>query len=286
MKVNAKTAVVTGGASGIGAAIVRELAGRDCTVVIADYEQEKAETLAEELGSKASAIRFDAADTTSIAAMAEKAWEDTGGIDLVFANAGVMTGGPLLQSTPEQFDWIFSVNVRGVWATVKEFANRMIAEKRSGHLIATGSEHSVGMQHAGAGFYTGTKHALLGMMDVLRNELPETIKASILCPGMTSTELFDADRFQVVEPSPGAVKDISRKMMSRGMDAAEVARHTLREVENGSFLIVTHGVSYPPAEKRFEEIKAAFRKQAPLTPDAEKYSVPKVLAEVLSEGKS
>ncbi len=283
MKVEGKTAVVTGGASGIGAAIVRALISRNCTVIIADYEKEKAEALASELGGKASALQFDAADVKSVAALAEQTWSQTGGVDLVFANAGINLTGPLLQATPEQFDWIFAVNTRGAWATCKEFGSRMIENGREGHLVITGSEHSLGMQHSGAGFYTATKTALLGIADVMRDELPGTVGISLLCPGLTSTELYDADRFGVLPEGPAGAKDLGAKIMGKGMSAADVAEAAIAGVERGDFYIVTHAISYPPAEKRYEEIKAAFAAQAPLKKDSEKYSVPRVVSETLTE---
>jgi len=283
MNIEGKTAVVTGGASGIGAALVRAITARQCTVIIADYEKEKAELLAKELGPKASAIGFDAADTGSVEEMASKAWAQTGGVDLVFANAGINLTGPLLQATPEQFDWIFGVNVRGVWATCQAFANRMIANGRQGHLTITASEHSIGLQHTGAGFYTSTKHALLGLAEVFRGELPENVGISVLCPGLTATDLYDADRFGVLAPGNEAAKSFGAQIMSKGMKPSDIAEHTLEGVSQGNFYIVTHAVSFPPAEKRFEEIKAAFKAQAPMTTEAKQYEVNKVVASVLAD---
>jgi NAD(P)-dependent dehydrogenase (short-subunit alcohol dehydrogenase family) len=283
MEIKGKAAVVTGGASGIGEAIVRDLSARGCHVAIADFDMDRAQAIAEELGSSVSAHHFDAADMASIAAMAEEVWSRTGGVDLVFANAGVSKGAPLLQATAEEFDWQFSVNVRGVWATGKAFIEKMLSAERFGHLTITASEHSIGLQHTGAGFYTGTKHAILGMADVWREELPDSIGISTFCPGLVATQLFDAGRFGVGGEMPEPVKAIGAAIMARGMQPADVARAAIDGTERGDFLIMTHPAALAAAEKRFREIEQAFQAQAPMTEDAKQYEVPAVIAAVMAE---
>ena len=283
MNVNGKTAVVTGGATGIGAALAQQLADRGCKVIIADYDIEGAEKTASGLGGGATAVKFDAADIGSVEAMAEKVWGETGGVDFVFANAGVSSGSPLLQATPEQFDWQFGVNARGVWATAKAFLNRMIEAGREGHLTITASEHSLGLQHLGNGIYTGTKHAVLGLAEVLRAETPETIGVSAFCPGLVATELHNAGRFGVVPDAPAEMKAIGAAIMGKGMSAADVAKAAVDGTERGDFYIVTHPAAFAAAEKRYQEIKAAFEAQAPMTEEAKQYDVNTVVASVLSE---
>ena len=284
MDVENKVAVVTGGASGIGEGLVRVLVARGCRVTIADYDKEKAEALATELKGNTKAVQFDANDVESIDNMAEQVWNETGGVDLVFANAGVSYGQPLLQATPEAFDWQFGVNVRGVWATGKAFINRMLAAERRGHFTVTASEHSLGLQHVGAGFYTSTKHAVLGMADVLRNELPpETVSVSVFCPGLVATNLYDAGRFGVTPAAPEEAKAFGAAIMGKGMSPMEVAERAVKGVENDEFFIVTHPTAFAAAEKRYGEIKTAFASQAPMTAEAEKYEVNKVVASVLAE---
>lgn len=283
MEIPSKTAIVTGGASGIGAAIAAELAAQDARVVIADFDFEAASAQANLIGEPASAVRFDAADLASVDAMAQSVWNQTGGVDLVFANAGVSSGAPLLQATPEQFDWQFNVNVRGVWACAKAFLNLMIEADRSGHLTMTASEHALGLQHVGAGVYTSTKHAVLGLAEVLRAETPETIGVSVFCPGLVSTKLYDAGRFGVVPDTPAEMKAVGAAVMQKGMSPADVAKAAITGTERGDFYIVTHATAFAAAEKRFSEIKAAFDAQAPMTGEARQYEVNTVIATVISE---
>ena len=282
MKVEGKRVVVTGGARGIGQALARELAARGCSVIIADFDAESGEALAQELGAGAEFIAFDATDVDSIERMAQTAW-DNGPVDLVFANAGVSAGAPLLEATPEQFDWQFGVNVKGVWATAKAFATRMIGAEREGHLVLTGSEHSLGMQHTQMGLYTGTKHAVLGIADVMRNELPETVKMSVFCPGIVATDLYDSDRYGVLPKGPDEARAFGALVMSKGMPADGIAKKAVEGVEADAFLIVTHPSSFAPAERRYEEIKQAYATQAPMTEGAEKFEVNTILEEVMTQ---
>ena len=282
MKVDGKRAVVTGGAGGIGEAIARKLTERNCSVVIADFNTQAGEALSNELGDRAEYIGFNASDVASVERMAQHAWQN-GPVDLVFANAGVSAGAPLLEATEAQFDWQFGVNVKGVWATAKAFANRMIAKDHEGHLVLTGSEHSLGMQHTQMGFYTGTKHAVLGIADVLRNELPEGVKVSVFCPGIVATELHDTDRYGVLPKSPDDARALGAMVMSKGMSAEHVAEKAIAGVEAEEFLIVTHPTALAAAENRYRDIKNAFETQAPMSEDAKKFEVNTILAETLAE---
>lgn len=283
MTLEGKTAIVTGGASGIGAAIARELIERGASVVVADIDGEAAAAHATSLGAKASALQFDAASVDAIEAMAERAWRQTGGIDLVFANAGVSAGAPLLQTTSEAFDWQFAVNVRGVWATAKAFISRMIADGRPGAFTVTASEHSLGLQHLGAGVYTSTKHAVLGLAEVLRGETPDSVQISVFCPGLVSTQLFDAGRFGVLPEAPAELKAMGAAVMNKGMSPEQVATAAVDGTARGDFYIVTHATAFAAAEKRFEEIRQAFAAQAPMNEEAKQYEVNAVIASVMAE---
>ncbi len=282
MDIKRKTAIVTGGASGIGSGIVKALLAKDCRVIIADYDGEAATRLAHELGDNSTAIQFDAAEIDSIDAMADKVWTDTGGVDLVFANAGISANEPLLQASPSVFDWHMNVNVRGVWATGKALINKMIEAGRKGHFAITASEHSFGLQHAGAGFYTASKHAVLGIAEIMRAELPESIGISILCPGLVDTKLYDAGRFGLV-PTNEDMKAFGAAIMRKGMSAEEIGIAAVEGIMRGDFYIVTHPLAFVAAEKRFTEIKHAFAAQAPMSEEAKQYDVNVVAAKVLEE---
>ena len=283
MNVKDKTAVVTGGANGIGAAIAEEIVARGGKAVIVDIDVDEAQKTAERLGPNASAVACDVTNGANIDAMADQVWSNTGGVDLVFANAGAGAGGALLEATEDLFDFVFNLNVKAAWLTCKAFANRMIKENRNGYLCLTGSEHSLGLQHAGAGLYTGTKHAVLGIADVLRAELPDTIGISVLCPGLTSSRFAEGRRHSNLPPEDPNMVAFAQAVMAKGMSAAVVAKAALDGIDREDFFIVTHANAHAAAEKRWQEIDAAFQKQAPPTGDVDKFSVNRVVSEVAKE---
>lgn len=282
---NNKVAVVTGGASGIGKAISEELVARGCRVAVIDIDQERAQQVASALGEKTKAWCCDMSDIQGFKKTATEIWNTYDGVDLVFANAGVGAGNPLLKATPEEFDFIFNINVKAQWLTCQIFANLQIDHQREGHLCVTGSEHSIGFQHAGAGLYTGSKHAILGIADVLRAELPENIHISVFCPGIVNTNFFDSKRHSNLPKDPEKSLEMSKAMMSKGMPAAQVAQAAIDGLLRGDFFIVTHGCSHKAAEKRWQEIDTAFSTQAPYTPESDQYLVTNVMKSVLNADK-
>lgn len=280
MQIAGSTAVVTGGASGIGRAIVDALAARGARVLVADIDGDRAELVAQQVGQGATARRCDVADHAAVVALADYADDVLGGVNLVFANAGVSVGGALLDAQPEALDWILKVNFGGTWNTASVFGGRIRDSGRRGHLCLTGSEHSLGMQHAGMGLYTATKMAVLGLGDVLRDELPRTIGVSVLCPGLVDTELYLSKRNGPLQQDPEPMLAFAREVMARGMPASEIGRAAVDGVERGDFLIVTHPAAFAAATRRHDEIAAAFAAQAPNAPDAQRYEVNTVIAAV------
>ena len=275
-------AVVTGGASGIGRAIAEELAARGIAVVLADVDLERAEAAAREIGGRACAAHCDVTDPASVDALVAVSERLVGPVGLVFANAGVSAGGPLLQSRTEEFDFVFAVNVRGTWCTLAAFARRMIEQGIEGRLCVTGSEHSIGMQHAGLGFYTASKHAVLGLADVLRAELPPAISISVLCPGIVATDLNRSKRNSSLPPDDAQTLAFGDLVMSMGKPAAEIAMRAVDGVLAGEFLIPTHAHSIRPAEKRWGEIKDAWGRLAPWHEGAEAYEMDSLLARAVA----
>lgn len=282
-----KVAVVTGGASGIGRGIGLALAEKGTHVVVADVEEDKAESAAREIASKgvrSMAIRCDVASQESVEATAERAWSEFGHVDLLFNNAGVSRGGALLDSTKQDLDWLFAVNFYGVWYGCTAFGRRFVRQGTPAHIVNTGSEHSLGMPHIFAGVYTATKHAVLGFSDVLRRELPEFVGVSVLCPGVVRTEIWNSARNRPAELGGAAegAREV-RAIMERGLDPLEIGRRTVEGVVRGDFFIVTHPHSRGYAEARWREVSDAFERQAPFKEGDERYDVTAIATEVSAE---
>ena len=281
-----KSAVVTGAASGIGLGMAQVLIQDGYKVLLTDINGEALDAAVAELGQNAYALQGDIADPALIETLAAQAFNTFGTVDLVFANAGVSTGAPLLKATPEQFDLIFGVNTKGAWLTAKAFANRWQETGASGRICITGSEHSLGFQHAGVGLYTASKHAILGLGDVLRRELPDTISLSVYCPGIVATNIYDQSHIDGVAEIPDAAKAYGAAIMAHGMSPTSAARKAIEGTLRGDFLIVTHAVARDGAEERWRAIDTAFATQAPPDETSEQYRIPKIVAAVRAEFKS
>ena len=198
-----KVAVITGGGSGIGQGMAQACADVGMRVVIADIEEDAAERVANELrerGAEAIAVRTDVTDRAALDELADAAYEAFGAVHLLCNNAGVISVGEIASTTPEDWQWLFGVNVFGVVHGIQAFVPRMreqiAASGGEAHIVNTGSMSSISATRAvQVGVYCATKHAVLGLSETLRNELEgDGIGVSILCPGGVATQLFAADR--------------------------------------------------------------------------------------------
>lgn len=258
-----KVAVVTGGASGIGRGIARALAAEGAHVVVADVEEAPVLAVARELaatGVRTLGVACDVTDRAAVEALAERAWAEIGPVGLLCNNAGVGTAGPIVTAPAAEVEWVFAVNVLGLWNGCAAFVPRMQARGAGGHVLNTGSEHSVGIPFPGMGIYTATKHAVLGLSDVLRRELEaDGIGVSILCPGVVRTEIWNAgrnrpQRFGGPRRSPERFRDL----LASGVDPDEVGRIAVAGVRRGDFWILSHPEVRAIAEARATELRAAF----------------------------
>jgi NAD(P)-dependent dehydrogenase (short-subunit alcohol dehydrogenase family) len=265
-----KVAVVTGAASGIGRGIASALADEGCHVVVADIDGRKAQEVAALLtagGVESIGVALDVTDRAAVEALADLAWERFGHVDIAVNNAGVF---PPIQEAlgidERDARWVLEVNLMGAWYGCSAFGRRFVEQGTEAHILNTGSENSLGMAHTGAAFYTASKHALLGLSDVLRYELPEFIGVSILCPGMVKTNLPSSathrqDRFG----GPGAEGPSS----GLGLEPEDVGRRAVEGIKRGDFYIVTHPPVRQLVEERAAELLAAFDAQAPRYPGDE-----------------
>ena len=186
------TALITGGASGIGAALARGLAARGAFVAIADRQIEAARSLAADLarqGAGAAAYELDVRDPAATHALIDQLWVSRGGIDLAFANAGTGVGGEALEYTDEDWRYIVDVNLMGVIHVFHALYPRMAA-RRAGHLVATASMAGL-IPSPGSTVYGATKHGVVGLCRSLRIEAREHgVRVTALCPGVVRTAIL------------------------------------------------------------------------------------------------
>jgi NAD(P)-dependent dehydrogenase (short-subunit alcohol dehydrogenase family) len=262
-------AVVTGAGSGIGRGIARALAAAGTDVVVADVDADAAATVASELRSGAGGagdarsmdVVCDVSDRGSVEALAERAWSELGHVDILVNNAGVFPGvRRCIDIEENDARWVMDVNLFGTWYGCSVFGQRFVAQGTDAYIVNVASENSLGVPHTGAAFYTASKHAVLGLSDVLRGELPPFIGVSVVCPGMVSTNLTQSGRLR---PERFGGPKQARGGVSMGMDPDEVGRRTVDGIRRGEFYIVTHPPVRELVEERAAELLAAFDAQAP-----------------------
>ena len=277
---------MTGAASGIGAELAVTAARRGArAVAVIDVDAAGAAETARrvsELGVHSAAFECDIADVTAVEQVAADVVDAIGVPGLVCANAGVNTPpARLLDADADDLRWALSVNVVGTWATIKSFGRHMIKSSEPGWFLLTASEHAVGVPFAGNGFYTASKHAVLGLGDVLRRELPTGLGVSVMVPGLVATGLW---RSGSLRPDcfggPIAGNEMSRLVIAAGMDPALVAERALEGVTAERFLIATHSHVRAYAEQRTADVIEAFET---LGPGGESFDVSAIIAAIRSD---
>lgn len=186
-------AVVTGGAQGLGRAMVRRLSEAGAGVVIGDLKLDEARASAAELsrryGQQVLATHLDVTDSTSIKAAAELAVKSFGRLDIWVNNAGLYPNIELLKMTDQTWDQVMDVNLRGVFAGAREAAARMIAGRRSGVIINVVSTAGFRGVAPGVSAYVASKHGVRGLTRQLAIELaPHDIRVLGVAPTFCTTE--------------------------------------------------------------------------------------------------
>ncbi|UGQ47734.1 SDR family oxidoreductase [Massilia endophytica] len=190
-KLQGKTAFVTGGSRGIGAAIVRRLASDGATVAFSyQNSADTAYALVREIeaaGGRAIAVRADAADAAAVTTAIDDAAKEFGAIDILVNNAGVLRLGDVSQLSLEDFDQTVAVNVRAVFVATKAAVAHM---KTGGRVINIGSTNAERMPFAGGAAYAMSKSALKGLVQGLARDLgPRGITVNNVQPGPVDTDM-------------------------------------------------------------------------------------------------
>lgn len=224
MRLAGKTALITGGTSGIGLATAHVLAREGARVAICARDGAKAAALARELGPAHVGIGMDVTDIASIEAGATLASQHFGPIDIVFANAGITVFKPFAEWTGDDFDHLFAVNTKGQFFTVQKAAPLM---SDGGVVILTGSIAAKTGQPNMA-LYSASKAPALSLAKALSADLlPRCIRVFCLSPGPTRTAVFTPEG-PFAENADKVLETVaSRVPIGRTADAAEQAEVVL-----------------------------------------------------------
>ncbi|MFE0751058.1 SDR family NAD(P)-dependent oxidoreductase [Gordonia sp. NPDC058843] len=232
-----KVAIVTGGGSGIGAALTRALVAEGAHVTCADIDLSAAQQVASLLHGgpgTVRAVRLDVTDGAAVQRVVDDIVTESGCLDLLFNNAGITWGGPTEMLSPDQWNAIIDVNIRGVVHGVAA-AYPVMIEQRSGHIVNTAS--MAGLVAAGLiTSYVMTKHAVVGLSLALRTEAAgRGVNVMAVCPSAVETPILD-------KGSVGGFVGRSYYLASQGSstayDADRLAQDTLAAIGRNQPLLV------------------------------------------------
>lgn len=230
-----KRAFITGAASGLGLALALELAADGWQIGLADLHAERLSSAAAAVtaaGGKAWPHVLDVADKTAYAAVAQAFLAQTGGIDLLFNNAGVGDGGAFETYGLDNYEWMVGINQMGVVYGCCYFIPVMKAQK-SGHILNTASAAAIGCAPT-MGAYNMTKAAVVAISETLYGELMDHgIKVSCIQPTYFKTNIAESAR------GGELIRKATQKFIDHSqLDAATVAREILYRAGKGELYII------------------------------------------------
>lgn len=263
-----KTALITGGASGIGLGISRALLDAGMNVAIGDVQEDALQAAAASLGSPQRLFtgRLDVTDREAFAAFADDVEARFGNIHLLANNAGVVVSGPIAQASFSDWDWVIDVNLKGTVNGLVTVLPRILAHGEGGHILNTASTSGL-LPHPGAVIYVTTKAAQIGMTEALRCELEaQGVIASVLCPGPVQSRISDSGRNRPADyegsgyasapaarPTQEQVAAATKLMMT----ADEVGVMVREGIEKDYLYIITHSEYADGLQERAAAIQAA-----------------------------
>ncbi|MBK6512051.1 MAG: SDR family NAD(P)-dependent oxidoreductase [Haliea sp.] len=266
-----KTVVITGAASGLGAAMADVFAAAGARLALLDIDGERAQAKASVLrdaGVDVLALPVDVANKASLAAVAEAVQNRFGSCDVLCANVGVQQFGAIDTLTDEDWAWVLSVNVAGVINTVACFLPLLRKASGERHIVLTASASyfTPGVRMAA---YVTSKYAVVGYGEVLRQELAEEdINVALLFPaGMATRHLQSSVAARPAELGESRLQraDIDAMMASADMTqenhvatAEHAVRNLLSELQEKHPYIITHGAYKTQVEKRQRSVLDAF----------------------------
>lgn len=244
-----KTAVVTGAASGIGLGMARTFARNGMSVVLSDLPGDRLDAALGDvrgLGAKAIAVPADVSQRGDVQKLADAALKEFSAIQVVCNNAGVTIHGKgVWEVTPEEWDWITSVNLHGVMYGVQIFLPIIQAHGGEGHIVNTAS--IAGFQVAPrrrSGAYAATKFAVVALTESLWNDLHDTpVGVSVLAPAAVRTSIYMSNEVRPPRfggPYETKTLNLLQKELEAGLEPDVVGDRVARAIRDRDLYIFTH----------------------------------------------
>lgn len=266
-----KTALITGGASGIGLGMATAFVAAGLRVAIADVNETALEAARSALPGLAAAVKLDVTRATEWEEAVEQVEAALGPIEILCNNAGVAQGrfadgrNTNVAEMPEAL-WrlVMEVNATGTFLGARTLVPRMLARGQWGHIVNTASTGGL-MAPAGIAAYCASKFAVVGLSESMRAELaPAGIGVSVLCPGGVRSNLF-ASSVAVRAKAPDAFDGLAtigtealRTEQSKRMDPVRVGEMVLRAIAGNAMYIIPHPEYRGHVDERHAALVAAF----------------------------
>ncbi|SEH71624.1 NADP-dependent 3-hydroxy acid dehydrogenase YdfG [Mycolicibacterium rutilum] len=262
-----RSAVITGGASGIGLATAREFARRGARLMLADVNSVTLDAAVAELrdeGADVHGVVCDVRKLDDVTALADQAFGEFGSVHVVFNNAGIAYAGPIVETSHEDWRFVIDVDLWGPIHGVEAFLPRLIAQDEPSHIAFTASFAGL-IPNVGLGPYCVAKYGVVALAETLSREVRANgIGVSVLCPMIVETDLMaNSERVRSDEYGPATpVGELPSASTDPEVTAEEVARLMADGILANRLYVIPHSVSRGSIRRRFERIDHAFEEQA------------------------
>jgi 3-hydroxybutyrate dehydrogenase len=256
MRLDGKTAIVTGAASGIGRRIAEMYAAHGAAVAIADIDAARADDVARAIaatGARAMGVAMDVTDEQAVDDGVAAVVKALGRVDILVSNAGIQIVHPIDEFPYAEWKKLMAIHVDGAFLTTRACLRHMYARPGGGAIIYMGSVHSKTASKLKAPYVTA-KHALLGLARVVAKEGAEHgVRANVICPGFVRTPLVEKQIPEQAKTFGISEDDVVRKIMLKDTvdgefttvdDVAQCALFFAGFETNaltGQSLVVSHG---------------------------------------------
>jgi NAD(P)-dependent dehydrogenase (short-subunit alcohol dehydrogenase family) len=276
-----KVAVVTGGASGIGYAFAERAVQEGMQVLIADIRPEalaEAEKKLKAAGGEVIAMCVDVRQADQVEALAVKAVEAFGKVNLIFNNAGVFASGLAWETSLDEYRWAIETNLMSVVYGIKSFVPRFLAQGDECHVINVASAAGITCS-PGFCMYSTTKHAVVALtealyLDLFTHQIPN-VGVTLVMPGYVQSDVMNPDKVapnpavaaelvaRLEDPVNGAVEMMMRQGVEEGMPAATAADLVFTAIRDNELYVLPNAEPTLPAAKLVAEGRISAQNRYP-----------------------
>jgi len=228
MRLENKVAIVTGAGRGMGNAISRRFADEGAQVVIAEVDESSAHETFEQIGRRGILVMTDMSSVAEINALVDKTVAQFGRVDILVNNAGVTKSLGFFDVTEADWDWMHSINARGLFFCMQRVAREMV-KQHAGKIVNIASIAGKGFRGTSNIAYAGSKGAVIAMTRIGAAQLArDNINVNAICPGATRTHMYETIQNEIVAKRGMTVEEAQRRMdaqipLGRSNSPADIA---------------------------------------------------------------